>query len=448
MSAIPTNSFVDDPLGRVFARTAFPVIVVMSMNGALGLADAAFLGHYVGARALEAVTLIFPAFMALSALSVLIGSGMASILARRLGAGCHEDANAVFAAAHGLALALGAGLVALYAGFGAAAIGALIGPGEVADMAQGYFAILVFASPVGFILSAQADALRSEGHVGFMAAGALLVSLSNIGFNYVLIARAGLGVEGSALGTVSAQALALVVIVLYRRRKATILRAGAIFRPRASAAWGEMLALGAPQSLGLMGVVLMSGAIIASLKLWAGDGLSTTLSSYGIMTRIMTFVILPLMGLSQAMQTVIGNNHGAGRPDRVRAGLRLGLIVAFVYAALAEVGLAVGAGGLGHVFVDDPAVARDLARILPVSTALLVVAGPLMMVPAWFQALGDAPRAAVLALAKPFFLGLPLVFALPLVFGERGIWLASPVAEGLLLLLTVAVVNQSLRVTA
>ncbi|RMG55239.1 MAG: MATE family efflux transporter, partial [Gammaproteobacteria bacterium] len=186
MSATPANVFVDGPLGRVFARTAVPIAIIMSMNGALGIADAMFLGRYVGPRALEAVTLIFPAFMALSALGVLIGGGMASILARLLGAGRHAEANAVFEATHGMALAMGAALIALYAGLGTQAIGALTGTGPVADMARGYFSILVLASPVGLVLAAQSDALRSEGHTAFMAAGALLVSLSNIGFNYVL----------------------------------------------------------------------------------------------------------------------------------------------------------------------------------------------------------------------------------------------------------------------
>jgi len=197
---------------------AVPIIIVMSMNGALGLADAALPGRYVGPHGLEAVTLIFPACMALSALGVLGGSSMVSILARLLGAGRHGEVNAVFQATHALALAIGGGLVVLYGGTGRQAIAALTGAGAVAGMAQGYFSILIFASPVVLILAAQSDALRGEGRMGFMAAGALLVSLSNIGFDYLLIAVLRLGVAGSALGMVAAQALALAAILTYRRR--------------------------------------------------------------------------------------------------------------------------------------------------------------------------------------------------------------------------------------
>lgn len=447
MSDAP-NSFVEGPLGRIFARTAIPIIVVMSMNGLLGLVDAMFLGRFVGPRALEAVTLIFPAFMALAAAGALIGSGMASILARLLGAGQQVPANAVFAATHGLALAVGGVLAGLYAGFGHQLITGMAGAGHVADMAQSYVFILVMASPAGLILAVQSDALRSEGHVGFMAAGALLVSVANIGLDYVLIAGLGLGVAGSALGTVLAQGLALGVIVIYRHRRSTVLQARAIIRPRFDRVWGRIIALGAPQSLGLLGMVLTSGAIIAALRLWGADTLPATLPAYGIMLRIMTFVVMPLLGLSQAMQSIVGNSFGAGRSGRARAGLRLGMAIAFTYAALAEVCLAFGAGSLGRAFVDDPSIARALARILPVSTAMLFVAGPLMMVPAWFQAVGDAPRAAILALAKPYFLVLPLIFTLPAALGEPGIWLAAPIAESLLLGLTLLVLARRRQVLA
>lgn len=293
MSDAP-NSFTHGPLGRIFARTAIPIIIVMSMNGVLGLVDAMFLGRFVGPQALEAVTLIFPAFMALSAVGALIGSGMASILARLLGAGQQVRANTVFAATHGLALALGVLLAVLCAGFGRHLILGMTEPGQVADMAQSYVSILFMASAVGFILAAQSDALRSEGHVGFMAAGALLVSLANIGFDYALIVRLGLGVAGSALGTVLAQALALGAIVIYRQRRGTVLQAKAILRPRFGRVWGRIIALGAPQSLGLLGMVLTSGGIIAALRLWGADTLSATLPAYGIMLRVMTFVVMPL----------------------------------------------------------------------------------------------------------------------------------------------------------
>jgi hypothetical protein len=77
------NAFLHAPLPGLFLRTAAPIILIMATNGLLAIVDAYFLGEYVGPDALAAVTLMFPAFMLLVALSTLVASGMASQLARR-----------------------------------------------------------------------------------------------------------------------------------------------------------------------------------------------------------------------------------------------------------------------------------------------------------------------------------------------------------------------------
>ncbi|MDA3888954.1 MAG: MATE family efflux transporter, partial [Allgaiera sp.] len=91
-------------MGRLFLSNALPMIVVMSMGGLLNLVDAAFLGHFVGADALAAVSIVFPAVMISIALSTLVNGGMSSLLARHLGAGERDQAAAVFARAHGQTL--------------------------------------------------------------------------------------------------------------------------------------------------------------------------------------------------------------------------------------------------------------------------------------------------------------------------------------------------------
>ena len=96
-----------------------------------------------------------------------------------------------------------------------------------------------------------------------------------------------------------------------------------------------------------------------------------------------------------------------------------------------------GAPRLGAVFVDDPQIVAQVARILPITTATMFLFGPLMMVATHFQAIGDAPRAGLLGLSRTYLFGLPLTLLLPLVWGEIGIWLAGPVAECLVLGLTV-----------
>ena len=440
------NIFLTAPLGGIFARTALPIIFVMSMNGLLTIVDAMMLGLYVGPEAVGAVASVFPVFMLLVALSTLVGSGMASLLARNIGAGDFIGARAVFGSAHSLAIAIGAGFVALFLLFGKAVVLAVAnGSAPLADMAYAYIAIIALFCPLQLLLSVNADALRCEGRAGLMALLSLFISLVNLGLNYVFIASLGLGVAGSAYATVLAQGLALGLVVFFRLSGRTSLPLAALLRSNPFSAWGRIVALGAPQSLGFIGMALVSATIIVTLQSVAAQTYDTVISAYGIVTRIMTFAFLPLLGMGQAMQTIVGNNRGAGLWQRSDRTLRLAVIVSFLYCLAVEILLACFARPIGSFFVSDATIIGDVARIMPLMVMAYFLSGPLMMTASYFQAIGDARRAAILGLSKPYLFTMPLVVLLAIVFGERGIWFATPAAEVLLLAVTGVVLWQAAR---
>lgn len=448
MSDTPQNTFTDGPLGSIYLKTALPIIFVMGMNGLLSVADALFLGIYVGSEALAAVTLMFPVYMLIVALSTLVSNGMSSLLARRLGSGDQDGAAAVFSGAHGLAIVLGVILILLFVVFGEPiALMAAGGSDELADMGLIYLRITVFFSPLLFVLSVNSDALRNEGRVGFMAAMSLLVSVANIGFNYVLIAILDMGVAGSAYGTAAAQALAFGIILAFRLFGTTTLRPSTLRRHSVGKHWGRILALGAPQSLNFIGLALGSAAIITALQ-WVGSPTyPDTVSAYGIITRVITFAFLPLLGLSLAMQTITGNNYGAELWQRSDTSLRTALWVAFIYCALVQIVVMSLPSQIATAFVDDADVIAEVARILPVMTCVFFLMGPLMMVATHFQAIGSATKAAILGLSKAYAFAIPLTFLLPCWVGEIGVWYAGPLAEIMLLVLTVLVLWKTMQNT-
>jgi putative MATE family efflux protein len=446
------NQFLTAPLSVVFVRTAVPIALVMMTNGLFSVVDAAFLGHFVGADALAAVTLMFPVFMLLNALATLVSAGMSSILARRLGAQRNPEAQQVFLGAHALALTVCLGLIALFAAFGPALIGWISnGSQGLAEMGWTYMSILIFCAPLPFMLSLHSDALRSQGKIGLMTAIAASATLLNVGFNYLLIARLGLGVAGSAVGTVLAQSLALAAVLAYRWRDDSVLSLGRLrerFAWRETVGgWGQILALGAPHSLNLLGVSLGSTAVLYSVQRWSTFDYEATVGAYGIITRVMTFAFLPLLGLSLAFQTIVGNNFGAERWERTDSCLRIALTTAVVYCAAFQTTLVATRWHLAGLFVSDPGITAELARILPRTSAMFWAFGTMMMLTSYFQAIGDAPRAAIFGLTRTYAFSIPLTLLLPFVLGEVGIWYAGPAAEVLMIGLTCLILRQRARDT-
>lgn len=447
-ASIHPNPFLSDPLGKLYVRTGAPMMVIMAMGGFMTLADAYFLGVFVGPEALTAVTLMFPLYMMLAAMMTLVGSGMASQLARALGAGDIGSARRIFAGAHGLALALCGVSGLAFLAFGTAlTMWVARGDPNLAGMGHTYMAILVAASPVAFFLAVNSDALRSEGRAGLSAMISVFASVANLGLNYVLIAFMGWGVAGSAYGTVAAQVLALAIVAGFRIRSRSVLAAG-LARPRDwLRGWSTTVALGAPQSLSFLGISLGSAAIIYSLQVWSGDNYPVVVAAYGIVTRIMTFLYLPMLAFALAMQTITGSNLGARLFDRSNASLRMALALVFAYCVAVELLILMFRDRLGAVFVNDAATIVAVARIAPILVLVYPLAGASMMLGGHFQASGEAGRAALLTLPRTYLFSMPLILSLPFLLGEPGIWYAAPLADVCMLAVVLVVLMRSAGAT-
>ena len=443
MTTSSNNLFLTGSLISVFLKTATPIIFMMLVNGSFALVDAYFLGEYVGAEALAAVTSVFPAFMILVALSSLVSNGFSSVMARLLGAQKFAEAKNAFAQAITLSIIVCFILIVLFM-IGGEKFVLFVNNGSdrLAAMSYDYLSLLIFFSPLLFILTVNSDSLRCEGKMRFMAIIPLLSVLLNIAFNYVFIALLELGVEGSVYGTVLAQALSLLTIYFYRHITQDALNLSAVQLSIKRTMWSDFLALGAPVSLTYVGVALVSASILYSLQVWSPSNYDTIVAAYGIITRLTTFIFLPLLGLSMAFQTILGNNIGAQEWLRSNSAIKIAMAMALFYCLLCQLIIFLFKEQLGFVFVENIAVNAEVARILPIMTCTLFLMGPLMMIGVVFQAMGDAKRAALLRLAKLYLFTLPLIFILPLQISELGIWLAGPSSEVLGLGLTIAILYQ------
>ncbi|WHO72190.1 MATE family efflux transporter [Rhizobium sp. BT03] len=436
------NAFLTGWLPAVFIKTAAPIAAITTVNGLFTVVDAYFLGAYVGPDALSAVSLIFPGLMLLIALQALVTNGMASILARRLGAGDRQGATRVFTGAHTLALAVTLILNIVFWTLGRQIINAGAGTTAVADGAMLFMGAMIAFAPVSFFLSLHLDGLRCEGRIGFMTLVTLSASLLNILANWLFMAVMHWGVLGSAAGSIASQFVCLTAVLTYRFRRPAALRP---YRGFAPAEWRGIVAFGAPMSLGFIGISLASAAILVNISLWSTRDRVATVAAYGIITRIMTFAYLPLLGLSIALQTIAGNNHGAGLGLRVGRSLRIAMLAALVYCTLVEITVELSAGRLGAVFVADPAIVAEVWRILPWTIAAYFLFGQMLILSSYFQSIGDAPRAAIFGLSRPYLFTLPLTFLLPFVFGERGIWMVPVFAEAGMCILAFLVLSQNAK---
>nr|WP_319250256.1 MATE family efflux transporter [uncultured Celeribacter sp.] len=434
------NRFLTRPVGRLFLSNALPMAVVMSTGGLLNVIDGIFVGRFVGAQALAAVSLAFPIVMLLTALTTLAGGGMSSLLARHLGAGSRRAAGEIFAGGHGLALTLSVVLFVASLIIGPGILSALAaGDAALAGSAQSYLLILIIGAPIQFGLGLHADALRNEGRAGQIALLSVLVNLLNVGANFITIVILGMGVAGSALGTVGAQALGLLLVLAIRLRDRELLPLSALWQASWLTGWRQMLSLGLPLCLSFIGMALVAGTVVRILGTSATEN-ATYIAAYGVVTRVLGLAFLPQMAIALTTQSITGNNAGAGRVDRASTALRLAMASAFLWClGVALVGTFAGAP-LGALFTRDRAVIASVAAILRPMTALYAITGPILVLALHFQAMGYPLRTAALTLTKPWLLTPALLVIMNAVAGTGGLWLAFPISDAVLLVVALLMI--------
>lgn len=425
--------FGSDPLGRAFARMAMPAIIAMVVNGLYYLADTAFVGWGVGTEALAGLAVVFPVQMFMIAWGSMLGMGTAALIARKSGEGRQDEADS--AAWNAVLLAIVSGIVflsitllwttTLLKGFGATPVS--FGDAKEYLAALQYGFVFVFLSMVGF------NILRAGGAAGPAGIGMLLGTLINVILDPLFIFVFDMGVAGAAWATVLARALSTLYFFLVIRSQNSC-RPHSFERRTA----GTILGLGVGNFLGQVSVSIVAVIMNTSLRKYGTD---IDLAVYGVMSRILVFITMPLLGLAQGLQPIAAFNYGSGAHERVRSVSLYALGVSTSIGSLMYMLPLFAPGFTLHLFTNDPQLIASGTLPLRLSLCSLPILGTQIIGFTLFQALGRPLHTIVLSLSRQLLFLLPLLYVLSNFMGVYGLWAAFPLADGASVLLSLGMIR-------
>ena len=359
------NLLLRRPLDREILRLAVPALGALVAEPLFLLADAAMVGH-LGVAPLAGLGIASAVLQTIVGLMVFLAYSTTPAVARRLGAG--DERGAIAAGVDGTWLALGLGIVLAAAGwFASPFLVALFGASpEVTAQATTYLTLSMLGLPAMLLVFATTGLLRGLQDTRTPLAVAVGGFGANIILNFVFIYVAGLGIAGSALGTVVAQWAMVVVYAVIVVRHAR--RVGAPLLPHHSgigrtARAGGWLFL---RTASLRAAMLL--AVFAATRLGPDE-----LAAFQVTMTVFATLAFGLDALAIAAQALVGKGLGAGRLDDVREVLRRCVqwgIGAGVVLGAATLALSPVAAGL---FTSDPSV----AALLPIALAIIGVSAPL-----------------------------------------------------------------------
>ncbi len=412
---------------RLLVSYATPAIIALIALAAYETVDSLFVGRFVGDRGLSVVMLGFPFFMLLHSCCNVVRVGATSILSRQLGAG---DAK-------GAAKTIGNCLVGL-AVFGVfiALIGYLLtipilklcgAPPDLLEEGKQYAGIITLGAPFLFLCFGTSSLLRATGHPN-KSLYVILVSCGiNIIFDYIFVGILPWGVFGAAFATVLSQVVGAVYGVAHFLRKEAEYPLARSDFALSYALIKEMCGIGFGYAALEMNLII---TVIVTLNMLTRYGGEHALAQNMVVESCIAFLYLPLSGVDEALQPIIGYNYGAGNKERTRKAIFYAMAASAIFLFLAMLVVEAGAEIIAGFFIDnDPEFVAATALALRIVFILAPLVTGVFIVPGVLSALGEAKENLWLTIGSQVLVQIPALLILPRLLGVYGVWYSYPLYD-------------------
>ena len=413
-------------INKLLISQSVPASVGILVMSIYMIVDTIFVGQWIGPMAIAAITVVLPITFLISSIGMAIGVGGGSIISRALGGNNPEKANLTFGNQITMIVIfiIATQIPGYY--FDNEILLLFGAQGTILESAKTYYHIILVGVPFLAIAMAGNNVIRSQGFPKIAMNSMLVPAIANILLDPIFIYIFEWGLEGAAWATSISYFLSFLYVVYFLRSDKSEL---VINFSHLKLDWqivNEINSLGIV-SLARQGAVsVLSIVLNHSLFKYGGE---IYISVYGIINRLLMFVLFPVIGIAQGMLPIAGYNFGAEQFGRVKEVIKKSVFYASIFALTIFVFILVGRVFLVNVFTND----EILLTLTPPAILIVFLATPFIPIQligaAYFQAIGKVKPALILTLTRQGLFLIPLVYILPNYFGINGIWIAFPVAD-------------------
>lgn len=411
------------PVSTLIRKMSVPSIIGVMAYNLYNLFDTIFISRGAGSSAVGGVAVSFPLFLFLSAVSSTLGSGAASVMSRAFGRKDYEKATKT-AANTFLLFYITAILVTI---LGLCFLEQFLYAMGVTDTLLPYAKSYTRIILAGAVTSTGFSSLiRAEGSSRYAMYIWVIPMSANILLDILFIFGLRMGVIGAAAGTVMAQAISMFMSIYYffLSGKSCLKFSVKDFIPDKGII-REVILIGIPSFLQMSGYSISIIIVNQFLRKYGGD---LPISTYGIVSRVNTLFLFPVMGLVQGIQPIIGYSNGAGKPVRTAETLKKSSMLAVLYGACGYLVILLFSSQILRLFTTDEGILKLGSTVLKLTNAGIILNGLLNIQSAYFQAVGKKLLSLFLVLCNQVICFIPITFLLGSIFGLSGIWYSFPVS--------------------
>ena len=428
------------PIDLLF-QLSVPAVIGMIVIGLYPLMDGIFAGKIIGQTAMTACGVAMPLTFFNSGISTLLGVGSASVLSRAIGKGDQKTVdkimgNLIFWVILFSAIITVGGI--LLASHFLDMVGAT---GEIKAYGIRYLRVIFIGSLfVNFTQSANM-VMRGEGLMKkamlIMGFGALL----NIILDPILMIVMGeYAIEGAALATITAQFVQAAVTLHYFLKKSNVVK---IHKIQSDAKIKkEMFSVGSSAMM-MQLLFMIQQTMLYKMSFKYGGDTNGILMAASL--RIYAFSFIPLWGMSQGLQPVVGTNFGAKQFDRVRQGMKVFYIGGLILAAIFWLPSLLFSSQILSLFGVEASIIAQGVGNFRLFYSVFILYGVMVMTITFFQSIGNGKKAGMIVMLRQLFLFVPAMIFLPMVFGIKAVWFTQPLVDFIMIVVGILMMLSELN---
>jgi putative MATE family efflux protein len=427
---VQQNDFSQGKVSRNILSLAFPMILAQLINVLYNIVDRMYIGHIpeVSILALTGLGLTFPIITIITAFANLFGMGGAPLCSIARGAGEKERGERIMGNCFVLLLLSGVVLTVLCLIFKKPVLYLFGASDETFPYANDYITIYLCGSIFVTLGLGMNSFINAQGFAKIGMMTVLLGAVTNLILDPIFIFVFHMGVKGAALATVISQFLSCFWVLKF------LISPKAIFRLTRDKMKLDGKLVKEITGLGMSGFIMaITNSAVqivcnASLQFYGGDlyvGIMTVINS------IREVLTMPVTGITNGAQPVLGFNYGAGKYLRVRQGIKFMSIVCIAYTTVVWLILMLIPETFIHIFNSDPELIREGVPSLNIYFFGFFMMSFQFSGQSAFVALGKSRFAIFFSLFRKAIIVIPLTIFLPKLFGLgiNGVFLAEPISN-------------------
>ena len=413
------------PMAKLVPTVSVPIMISMLVQALYNIVDSYFVAQYSEA-AFSAVNLSYPLQMLMIALSVGMGTGINSVISRRLGEKnptLAQDAakNGIFVEACSWLLFVVIGLF-----FSRPFIAAFTDDAALIEQGTTYLTIVCTMSFGLFGAITMERMLQASGNTKASMLSQLAGAVTNIALDPVFIFLLDMGVAGAAIATVIGQIASLSLgFYLNQTRNPELRLTWERFRPSMSVI-RNIFVVGFPATVAQAIGSVLNVAMNALLMGFSAAAMNVL----GVYFKLQSFIFMPVFGLTNGMVPIVAYNYGARSRKRVYQCLNVSLIWALTIMFLGMVMMLAVPEFLMGLF--DSSADGEMVTIgkvaLPIISTHFLLAAAGITISTVFQAVGKGTYSLIMSLCRQIVVLLPAAYLLSKI-SLNAVWWAFPIAE-------------------